>query len=170
VKTPTREPEEIPHLQGALDLYGFNYYNSTSFGVAGRGSFSDLADPPLDAMHRKVFPRGMEEGLLRVSKALPGVPLIVTENGCPTTDETFRIRYVAAHLAALERARERGVDVRGYFHWTLVDNYEWSFGFGAERFGLVGFDPATQERIVKASGRWLAEVIRKGVLDPAHVP
>lgn len=170
VKPPSREPEEIPHLKGALDLYGFNYYSSTSFGAAGAGSFSDLADPPVDAMHRKVFPRGLEEGLLRVTKALPGVPLIVTENGCPTTDEIFRIRYVAAHLAALDRARKRGADVRGYFHWTLVDNYEWVFGFGPERFGLVAFDPATQARTVKASGRWLAEVIRSGMLDPARIP
>jgi len=170
VKAPNREPEEIPHLKGALDLYGFNYYSSTSFGAGGPGSFSDLADPPVDTMHRKVFPRGLEEGLLRVSKALPGVPLIVTENGCPTTDETFRIRYVAAHLAALDRARQRGADVRGYFHWTLVDNYEWVFGFGPERFGLVAFDPATQARTVKPSGRWLAEVIRSGMLDPARIP
>jgi beta-glucosidase len=164
------EPEEVPHLRGALDLYGFNYYSATSFGAAGTGSWSDLADPPVDAMGRKAFARGLEEGLLRVGAALPGVPILVTENGCPTTDETFRIRYVAAHLAALDRARHRGADVRGYFHWTLVDNYEWSFGFGPERFGLVGFDPATQERTVKASGRWLAEVIHSGMLDPARIP
>lgn len=170
VRVPTREPEEIPHLRGALDAYGFNYYSSTSFGAGGAGSWSDLADPPVDAMGRKVFPRGLEEGLLRVSKALPGVPLIVTENGVPTTDETFRIRSIASHLAALDRARARGADVRGYFHWTLVDNYEWHFGFGPERFGLVGFDPETHERSVKASGRWLAEVIRAGTLDPARIP
>lgn len=170
VKAPNCEPEEIPHLRGALDVYGFNYYNSTSFGAAGAGSWSDLADPPVDSMGRKVFARGLEEGLLRVAQALPGVPLLVTENGCPTTDEPFRIRYIAAHLAALDRARRRGADVRGYFHWTLVDNYEWIFGFGPERFGLVGFDPATGERTVKASGRWLAEVIHSGMLDPTHIP
>jgi len=170
INAPTREPEEVPHLRGALDAYGFNYYNATSFGAAGAGSWSDLADPPVDAMNRKVFPRGLEDGLVRVAQALPGVPLLVTENGVPTTDETFRIRYVASHLAALDRARQRGADVRGYFHWTLVDNYEWNFGFGPERFGLVGFDPATQERSVKASGRWLADVIRSGLLDPTRIP
>jgi beta-glucosidase len=170
VRAPNRAPEEVPHLRGALDVYGFNYYSATSFGASGAGSWSDLPDPPVDAMGRKVFPRGLEEGLLRVAAALPGVPLLVTENGCPTTDETFRIRYVAAHLAALDRARQRGADVRGYFHWTLVDNYEWTFGFGPERFGLVAFDPATQERTVKASGRWLAGVIQSGMLDPARIP
>jgi beta-glucosidase len=121
-------------------------------------------------MHRKVHPGGLEDGLVRVAKALPGVPLLVTENGVPTTDETFRIRYVAAHLAALDRARRRGADVRGYFHWSAVDNYEWHYGFGPERFGLVAFDPATQERSVKESGRWFADVIRTGILDPARIP
>jgi hypothetical protein len=115
-------------------------------------------------------PGGLEDGLVRVAKALPGVPLLVTENGVPAPDETFRIRYVAAHLAALDRARKRGADVRGYFHWTAVDNYEWNFGFGPERFGLVGFDAQTQQRSVKESGRWLAALIASGVLDPAKIP
>jgi hypothetical protein len=88
---------------------------------------------------------------------------------CTDPDETFRIRYVAAHLAALDRARQRGADVRGYFHWTAVDNYEWNFGFGPERFGLIGFDAQTQQRSVKDSGRWMAELI-DGVLDPAKIP
>jgi beta-glucosidase len=170
VRAPRREPEEIPHLRGALDVYGFNFYSSTSFGAQGTGTWSNLADPPLDRMKRKVHPGGLEAGLLRVAQALPGVPLLVAENGVPTTDETFRIRYVAAHLAALARARARGADVRGYFHWTAVDNYEWHAGFGPERFGLIGFDPVTLARNVKESGRWFAELIRSGVLDPARIP
>ena len=122
-------------------------------------------------MGRKVHPGGLEDGLLRVASALPDVPLLVTENGCPTDDEAFRIRYVASHLAALERARRRGADVRGYFHWTAVDNYEWHEGFGAHaRFGLIGFDPATQQRTPKRSALWLADVVSGGVLDPADIP
>lgn len=171
VRLPGREPEEIPHLRGALDLHGFNYYHSTSFGPDGPGSYSDLADPPRDAMGRAVFPRGMEEGLLRYAKALPGVPIVVTENGCPTDDETFRTRYVAAHLAAIARARARGADVRGYFHWTSVDNYEWLHGYGpSSRFGLIGFDPRTQARHVKPSGLWLRDVIERGGFTPQEVP
>ena len=121
-------------------------------------------------LDRAVDPSGLEAGLLRVAAALPGVPLLVTENGCPTPDEIFRIRYVAAHLAALERARRAGAPVGGYFHWTAVDNYEWHEGFGDARFGLVAFDPETQERRVKRSGEWLAEVIAAGELDPARIP
>jgi beta-glucosidase len=170
VRLPDREPEEIPHLRGALDLYGFNYYSSTAFGPKGTGSFSDRDDAPRDEMRRCVFPRGLEEGLLRVARALPGLPLMVTENGVPTTDETFRIRYVAAHLAALARARAQGADVRGYFHWTAVDNYEWHQGYSKARFGLIGFDPMSRERSVKASGRWMADLIARGRLEPDRIP
>jgi beta-glucosidase len=153
IRLPGREPVEIPHLKGALDVHGFNYYSSISFGPQGPGSYSDLADPPVDHMGRAVFPRGLEEGLARVAEALPGVPILVTENGCPTPSERFRIRYVAAHLAALDRARRRGVPVGGYFHWTAVDNYEWHEGYSDARFGLIGFDPETRARHVRESGR-----------------
>jgi beta-glucosidase len=121
-------------------------------------------------MGRAVHPGGLEAGLLRVARALPGVPLLVTENGTPTTDERFRIRYVAAHLHALDRARQAGAPVGGYFHWTAVDNYEWLHGFGPARFGLIGFDPASGERHVKASGRWLAQTIARGGFAPGDVP
>lgn len=171
IRVPGRAPEEVPGLRGALDLHGFNFYCSTAFGGDPRDTWSPLPDPPRDALGRAVHPGGLEAGLLRVARALPGVPLLVTENGCPTDDERFRARYVAAHLAALDRARAAGADVRGYFHWTAVDNYEWLSGFApAVRFGLIGFDPDTQERRVKASGAWLAEVVRGGVLDPARIP
>jgi beta-glucosidase len=170
IELPDAGPEEIPGLRGALDAYGLNFYSSTRLGPSGVGSHSDLDDPPVDAMGRAVHPAGMETGLRRVASALPGVPILVTENGCPTTDESFRIRYIAAHLAALDRARRAGVPVYGYFHWTAVDNYEWQHGFSDARFGLVGFDPTTRKRSVKASGRWLAGVIEGGVLDPATIP
>ncbi|CAG0983460.1 beta-glucosidase [Myxococcaceae bacterium] len=170
VRLPGRDPVEIPHLRNAFDFYGFNYYSSTAFGPAGPVSYAASADAPLDAMRRHVFPEGLCDGLLRVARALPDMPLLVTENGCPTRDERFRIRYIAAHLAALDRARRLGADVRGYFHWTAVDNYEWHHGFSDARFGLVGFDPRSGERHVKQSGHWLAAVIASGKVDPAAIP
>ena len=171
VRVPGREPEEIPHLRGALDLYGLNYYCALALGATGRETWAPVAEAPRDGLGRAVHPGGLEAGLLRVARALPGVPLLVTENGCPTADETFRIRYLATHLAALDRARRAGAPVGGYFHWTAVDNYEWLLGFSPEaRFGLIGFDPASGERRLKTSGRWLGEVIQAGVLDPARIP
>ena len=159
---PTREPEEIPHLRGALDLYGFNYYNSTSFGAGGAGSWSDLADPPVDAMHRKVHPGGLEDGTRARRERAARRAAARHRERLPTTDETFRIRYVAAHLAALDRARQRGADVRGYFHWTAVDNYEWQLRLrpGALRPDRLR-SRRRSERSVKASGRWFADVIRE---------
>jgi beta-glucosidase len=168
VRLPGRDPVEIPHLRGALDLYGFNYYTPTWLG--GEGGFSGDGGGPRDVLGRAVDPSGLEGGLRRVAAALPGVPLLVTENGCPTTDETFRIRYLAAHLAALDRARRAGAPVGGYFHWTAVDNYEWHEGFGEARFGVVAFDPHTLERKVKRSGGWLRDVIAAGELDPSRIP
>lgn len=170
ITLPGGEPEEVPGLAGALDRYGLNYYHATRVGPSGVGSHAGRPDAPVDAMGRHVHPDGLEHALRRVARALPDVPILVTENGCPTTDERFRIRYVAAHLAALDRARGAGADVRGYFHWTAVDNYEWAHGFSDARFGLIGFDPASLERTVKASGHWLRDVVARGVLDPATVP
>ena len=170
IELPGRDPEEVPGLAGALDAYGLNYYSSTAFGPDGVGSFADAPDAPVDAMGRSVFPRGLEEGLLRVAAALPGVPLLVTENGCPTSDETFRIRYLAAHLGAIARARGRGAAVDGYFHWTAVDNYEWHHGFGEARFGLVAFDPATRARTPKRSASWLRDTIARAGFAPSDVP
>jgi beta-glucosidase len=170
VTVPGREPEEIPHLKNALDLYGFNYYSSIALTAAGYGSFAARPDAPIDTMGRRVFPAGMEAGLLRVAAALPGCPIMVTENGCPTRDEVFRIRYLAAHLAALDRARRQGADVRGYFHWTAVDNYEWLHGFSDARFGLIGFDPSSGARRVKRSGDWLRAVIAQRALQPDAIP
>jgi len=173
IRLPETDPVEVPHLRGALDVYGFNYYTPVYLGASeGEGAFGGSSGSgPRDALGRIVDPGGLERGLLRVSSALPGVPLLVTENGCPTSDETFRIRYLAAHLGALDAARRAGVPVNGYFHWTAVDNYEWHHGYAEDaRFGLIGFDPATRARRIKRSGEWLAAVIRAGVLDPASVP
>jgi beta-glucosidase len=170
IELPGREPEEVPHLKRALDLYGFNYYSALLFGRGGLGSYADQPDAPVDTMGRHVYSGGMEDGLVRVAAALPGTPLLVTENGCPTTDETFRIRYVAAHLAALDRARRRGVDVRGYFHWTAVDNYEWQHGFSEARFGIIGFDPASRARRLKQSAQWFRHLLSVRKLDPADIP
>jgi len=170
VTLPGGESVEIPGLRGALDAFGVNYYHATRVGHDGYESYSDRPDPPRDAMGRAVHPDGLERALARVTRALPGVPILVTENGCPTTDEGFRIRYIAAHLAALDRARRSGADVRGYFHWTAVDNYEWQHGFSDARFGLIGFDPASLERTPRASALWLRDVIASRRLDPAAIP
>jgi beta-glucosidase len=86
-----------------------------------------------------------------------GVPIYITENGLPDHDDDQRPRWLLAHLGAVHRALREGSDVRGYYHWTFTDNYEWSEGWGL-RFGLVDLDPATQVRTVRPSGYMMAEI------------
>ena len=122
----------------------------------------------------EIHPPGLHDLLLRVwndyLKEHPAPPeLFVTENGVPVPDgidldgrvrDERRIRYIRDHLSQVRRAINAGVPVRGYFVWSLLDNFEWALGYGP-RFGLVYVDYETQRRIVKDSGRWYAQVIRE---------
>ncbi|MFD9976143.1 GH1 family beta-glucosidase [Streptomyces sp. NPDC059017] len=119
-----------------------------------------------------VDPTGLHELLTRYSREAPGLPLVITENGAaypdkPGADGTVhdpeRIRYLHGHLSAVHRAMADGADVRGYFLWSLLDNFEWAYGYG-KRFGAVYVDYDTQARIPKSSARWYGELARTGVL------
>jgi beta-glucosidase len=93
------------------------------------------------------------------------VPLLVTENGIGTTDDGQRITYVHAALEGVLRAIADGVDVRGYTYWSLLDNFEWAYGY-RPRFGLVSVDRTSFERTPKPSAAWLAAVVRANALVP----
>ncbi|MFC9928727.1 GH1 family beta-glucosidase [Streptomyces sp. NPDC127190] len=119
-----------------------------------------------------VDPAGLHELIMRYSRMAPGLPLYITENGAAYEDKVDadgrvhdpeRIAYLHGHLSALRRAIADGADVRGYYLWSLLDNFEWSYGY-AKRFGLVHVDYATLERTPKSSARWYAEVARTGSL------
>ena len=122
------------------------------------------------AVDWEVFPDGLTDTLTRVRDRYGAIPLYVTENGAAlhyprTADpgvaplDPLRVAYYRSHLAAARRAIEKGVDLRGYFAWSLLDNFEWSHGF-SKRFGIVHVDYATQKRTPKASARLYADVIR----------
>jgi beta-glucosidase len=98
------------------------------------------------------------EGLISNLERLTDYPVYITENGCAADDDRFRIVYLALHLSALREALDRGVDVRGYFHWSLMDNYEWTSFI--PRFGLVGVDRHTFARTPKPSASFYRKVIR----------
>jgi len=94
---------------------------------------------------------------------------MITENGVPVPDgldfdcrvrDERRIRYLRNHIAQVHRAMDEGVSVKGYFHWSLMDNFEWALGYG-QRFGLVYVDFKTQKRTVKDSGHWFTKVIQE---------
>ncbi|MFD0536237.1 family 1 glycosylhydrolase [Actinomadura luteofluorescens] len=112
----------------------------------------------------------MEELLLRLRREYPDTPLMVTENGAAFADavdgdgrvrDDRRIAYLRDHIAAVERACQAGADVRGYFAWSLLDNFEWAYGY-SKRFGLVHVDYATGERTWKDSARWYRDAIARG--------
>ncbi|MER5881116.1 GH1 family beta-glucosidase [Streptomyces sp. NPDC001910] len=161
-----------------LDWYGINYYQPTRVG-APEGTeieFGGLRLPadlpftvhelegyPVTDFGWPVVPEALTELLTgfreRYGQRLP--PVVITENGCSYDgiDDQERITFLDGHVRALHRASEQGVDVRGYFVWSLLDNFEWAEGY-ARRFGLVHVDFDTLERTPKASYRWLRDVLR----------
>ncbi|WP_328296697.1 GH1 family beta-glucosidase [Streptomyces sp. NBC_00435] len=174
-----------------IDWLGLNYYSPTVVAAAGPGTPPGDPAPspwpgaegrvrflpapgPRTAMDWPVDPGGLYELLTRLRDELPGVPLLITENGAAYGDyadpegavhDPERIAYLRGHLAAVHRAISDGADVRGYFVWSLLDNFEWAYGY-SKRFGIVHVDFATQRRTPKDSARWYAEVIARGGLAP----
>jgi beta-glucosidase len=107
------------------------------------------------------------EGLIANLERLTDRPVYITENGYAAADDRFRIVYLALMLSALQEAIERGADVRGYFYWTLLDDYEW--GSFLPRFGLVDVDRTTFKRTPKPSAAFYREVIQRNGFDGALV-
>ncbi|GAA2152029.1 GH1 family beta-glucosidase [Kitasatospora kazusensis] len=156
-----------------LDGLGVNFYNPTRISAPAEPGLP-FAESPIEGVPRTAFgwpvvPDGLRELLVglreRYGAALP--PIVITENGCSvadevapdgTVDDRFRIDYLAGHLDAVAHAVAEGVDVRGYYTWSLLDNYEWAEGF-SQRFGLVHVDFETQRRTPKASYAWYRDLI-----------
>ncbi|MFF0832339.1 MULTISPECIES: GH1 family beta-glucosidase [unclassified Streptomyces] len=125
-----------------------------------------------------IDPTGLHELIMRYSREAPGLPLYITENGAAYDDkpdadgrvhDPERIAYLHGHLAAVRRAIGDGADVRGYYLWSLLDNFEWAYGYD-KRFGAVYVDYSTLERTPKSSARWYGEVARAGALPAAVEP
>jgi len=142
---PTADGESAPHPD-------------TGF-VAGR-SRGRPEPVEVNVLGWETYPEGLYLALRRLGRY--GKPVIVCENGicAPDDDDGQRVRYIAAHLEAVARARREGVDVAGYLYWTLIDNFEWAEGF-EPHFGLVAMDPATLERRVRPSGEEFARMIER---------
>jgi beta-glucosidase len=116
----------------------------------------------------EIYPPGLYEMLTRLKAEYPIPTLYITENGIPVPDvvgadgrvhDPRRIRYLHDHLVQAHRAIEAGVPLHGYFVWSLTDNFEWAYGYKM-RFGLAYVDFASQQRTMKDSGHWYAQVIR----------
>jgi beta-glucosidase len=164
---PGRVPVEIPGLKGASDFVGIQYYTRMRYDAASGGP---TATPDLDRfvtqMAWEVYPEGLAPLLHRA--AATDLPIYITENGICCDDDRVRIEFIADHLAAVDDARRGGADVRGYFYWSAMDNFEWNFGYGP-KFGLVGVDRRTLARTPRPSADFFAAVLRDHRLTPELV-
>ena len=165
VAPPARDGD-LEIIATPLDAIGINYYNPTRVGAPAEGDALPFAVLPIEGVPTTAFgwpivPSGLRDlmtGLQdQYGEALP--PVYITENGCSTADgldDSARIAYLDGHLRALHEAIARGVDVRGYFVWSLLDNFEWAEGF-SQRFGLVRVDFGTLERTPRESYSWFRD-------------
>lgn len=183
---PAYAARDLPAIAAPLDWYGLNYYNPTRIGapdgspVVVDGATSTVkqlfATPDIEGYPKTDFgwpvvPAGLTEMLAkfhaRYGSKMP--PIYITENGCSYNDgpdaggrvrDARRIAYLDGHLSALKTAMDQGIDVRGYFTWSLLDNFEWAAGY-SQRFGLVHVDYATERRTPKDSFHWYHALINR---------
>jgi beta-glucosidase len=157
-------------IRQPLDFLGINYYTrgvATSVDPATVEAKAAEERRDLTDMGWEVFPDGLTELLTRLHADYPLPPIFIMENGAAYKDrledgrviDVERIRYLWAHIAALADALDTGVDVRGYFVWSLLDNFEWADGF-SKRFGIVYVDYANCERTPKDSALWYRQFLR----------
>jgi beta-glucosidase len=165
---------DLETIASGSDFVGVNYYTRRVMRAApGREPFPwevvTLGDVPMTGGDWEIVPAAFTDLLLRLRDDYGDVPVLITENGGIFPEplhDARRIEYLRGHLAAVHDAIAEGVPVQGYYHWSLMDNFEWALGFGP-RFGLVHVDYETQQRTVKDSGRWYAEVARANGLEDA---
>ena len=152
-----REPYEDVFLEAARgdDFIGVQTYTRTRVGPSGQLGPEDGVETTL--MGYEFWPEALEATIRRAWEETKGMPILVTENGIATRDDTRRIEYVRRALQGVGRAIEGGIDVRAYTYWSTLDNFEWAFGYGPT-FGLIEVDRTSQERTLKPSARWLGEV------------
>jgi beta-glucosidase len=170
------EPGDLQEIQAPTDFLGVNYY---SRAVVRSATIPESENEPrtvpkpdpseLTDMGWEVYPDGLTDALVRLHRDYDPGSLIVTENGAAyatgpgpdgSVQDTRRCDYLRSHLQACGAAIEAGVPLDGYFLWSLLDNFEWAFGF-AKRFGIVWVDFQTQERIIKASGHMYRRIIQR---------
>jgi len=166
VDAPKIEPGDMDIVLQPMDFLGINFYT--------RGFFS-TRNPPVKApgklgftdMGWEIYPLALTQHLVRITREYTPPPILITENGMANADviaadgavhDQARIDYLSMHLQAVARAVELGADVRGYFYWSLLDNFEWNSGY-AKRFGIFHVDYATQARTPKDSAHWYRAMI-----------
>jgi len=171
---PRIEPQDLALIQQPLDFLGVNFYTRSFISTQqpavpapGKQGFTDMG--------WEIYPKALTQHLVRITREYAPPPIYITENGMANADQVVdgrvadveRVAYLRSHLQALARAAELGVDVRGYFYWSLLDNFEWNSGY-TKRFGLFHVDYASQARLAKDSAHWYRGFIE--AFKQAHRP
>jgi len=160
-------------IRQPVDFIGVNYYSRSvirhdATQLPFRAARVAQAASPHTDMGWEIYPKGFTDTLTWIKSRYGDIPLYVTENGSAWPDapaasdgrveDPLRVEYLENHLKAIHDAIEQGVNLRGYYAWSLLDNYEWSHGY-SKRFGIVHVNYETQERTIKDSGRFYSRVI-----------
>nr|WP_246328285.1 GH1 family beta-glucosidase [Curtobacterium pusillum] len=175
--------DDLRRISAPIDFLGINYYSRHTVAA---GAESDAVDGPPSAypgsedvrfvrtgapvteMGWEIHPDGMVDVLRQANELAPGLPLYITENGAAYADQVDaageiadpeRTAYLQTHVEACRSAVDSGLPLAGYFIWSLMDNFEWAWGY-SRRFGIVHVDYETQRRTVKHSGRWVTDLLR----------
>jgi len=168
---PFLKPGDMALIAQPLDWFGLNHYSPHYIRADNNWLRATIGAPPADVPRTTIgwpiVPDAFRDTLLDINSRFR-LPIYVLENGTANDDkpdtsgniqDTGRIAYLQAYIAAMQKAIAAGADVRGYFVWSLLDNFEWTAGY-SERFGLVYVDFATQQRSLKASARWYSELMK----------
>jgi beta-glucosidase len=170
---PEWPPDDFALIQAPIDFLGVNYYTRSVTRFASeawplRATPVRQRGATYTETGWEVFAQGLTDTLLWVKDRYGNLPLYVTENGAsffdppavngPGVPDPHRVDYLRRHIAAVHAALRQGADIRGYFVWSLLDNFEWALGY-SRRFGIVHVDFETQARTLKDSARFYAEVI-----------
>jgi len=165
----------VPEAKGTQDYFGLNYYSVDTVGFDLRNSkelFTASGYPENADMSSTGFIANLPEGIFQslewVTKTYPDTPIIITENGVEDASDELRPRYLAQHLYQVWRAVNFNWPIKGYFHWTLVDNFEWERGW-TQRFGLWALDVDTQKRTKRPSADLYAEICKENGLSSEMV-
>ena len=172
------QPGDLQTIAARLDFLGVNNYTrsivrSEAIPEAENAVRTVFPGPEITEMGWEVYPQGLYDLLMRIHREYSFPEIYITENGAafidqvsPTgeVDDPQRLSYIQRHLHALYTAIQDGVPVKGYFVWSLFDNFEWGFGYSL-RFGIVYIDYPTQQRILKSSARWYSQLIHHNALD-----
>lgn len=150
-----------------FDFIGLNYYSPKKLKFdpnVPKNFYSSKVKSslPISDMDWEIFPEGIYHILMELKKY--NKPVYITENGLADSKDKQRKEFIRGHLEAIHRAISDGIDVRGYLYWSLMDNFEWGYGYGP-RFGLLEVDYSNQNRTVRDSARWYAEVCKNNSIE-----